>query len=163
MAMGDVTDKAIARMPGPENVVRVTDFLAKKHVPPVCRHDRIVLDVNNRAVECKDCGKGIEPYEALIALADRTGAFQNRVDAMRKDHHNLAGFVPRLRAVRALEHLWGGKKLPLCPHCKKGVSAEAMAKMGWVNQRFAEAVEREKAEQAPPGDVVQLRGDSTDG
>lgn len=153
----DSEDRAIMRMPKPENIVRITDFIAKTHKPVQCLHDRTEIDVNNRSISCRDCGKVVDAFEALMRIADRASAFQQQWETMRKDHRNLADYVPHLRAVRSLEHLWRGKRLPMCPHCKKGVGAEAMAKMGWVHQRYAEAVALETESNSRPAEVVGLK------
>lgn len=127
-----------------DNIVKLTDFLNKRHGPQECRHAKLVVDTVNRRVECADCNREIEPFQAVLLLADRASEYQQTYDAMQRRHRDLAGWVPHLRVVRELESMWCGKRLPLCPHCKKGVTAEGLERMGWVHKSYAEAVAREE-------------------
>ena len=34
-----------------------------------CRHSRLLIDEDNHAVECKDCGKILDPFEVLLGYA----------------------------------------------------------------------------------------------
>lgn len=149
-------------IPPAENIVSLTAILSRKYKTKECRHQRLTIDVNNRKVECADCKREVDPFEAICLLADRTSEWQTRWDAMRKDYDNLAGYVPHLRAVRDLESMWRGNRLPMCPHCKKGVTAEGLNKMGWVNKRYAEAVEQHARETTPAVEPVALHGEPTD-
>lgn len=148
--------------PPAENVISLTTVLAKKYKPRECLHDHIEIDDRNRRVTCADCKREIEPFLALSRIADRASEWQLRWDAMRKDWRNLAGYVPHLRAVRDLESMWRGNRLPMCPHCKKGVTADGLNKMGWVNKRYAEAVEQHARETAPVVEPIALHGEPTD-
>lgn len=134
--------------PPPENVVHLTEFLEKVWRRKECRHQRLEVDESNRKVTCKDCGREVDAFEALVIVADTAGEVQRTWEAMRKAHRDLAAYVPRLRAVRELESMWRGNRLPLCPHCKEGVTAEGLSQMGWVNRAYAEAVRKDKAERA---------------
>lgn len=141
----------------PDNIVRLTDVLAKKpYSRRECAHARLEVDATNRRVECRDCNREVDAFEAISILADNASAYQRTYDQMRKDHQNLAGWVPHLRAVRDLEGMWRGKRLPMCPHCKKGVTAEGLNSMGWVHQAYAEAVAKHEAETTAPAAVHSI-------
>ena len=135
--------------PPADNVVQLTDVFKRVYKPKECRHARLEVDDNNRRIACLDCEREIDPFEAILVLADKTSEWQTRWDAMRKDWRNLAQYVPRLLAVRELESMWSGNRLPLCPHCKQGVTAEGLNKMGWVHKAYAEAVQQHKRDAAP--------------
>lgn len=140
-----------------ETIVSLAGFLERKYKPVACVHEHLEIDENNRIVLCTDCNKEVDPFTAICQLAKRTSEWQSRWRAMREDWKNLAGWVPHLRAVRTLEGMWRGNRLPMCPHCKKGVTAEGLNRLGWVHQRYAEAVAEHERETADAGEVVSLR------
>lgn len=154
---GDGADQPLA-----ENIVDLASVLSKKYKPLECRHDHIEIDQTNRKVLCTDCKREVDPFEAICRLADHTSAWKTTWEAMRKDYRNLAGYVPHLRAVRDLEGMWRGNRLPLCPHCKKGVTAEGMNRMGWVNKRYAEAVAEHERDAATVGEPISLHEGPSD-
>lgn len=45
-----------------------TSITTKGHIK-FCRHSRIVIDADNHSVECKDCGKVLDPFEVLLGYA----------------------------------------------------------------------------------------------
>ncbi len=139
-----------------DNVVSLRETLAKKYKRVECRHDHLEVYENNRRLTCLDFKREIDPFEAISHLADRTSELQMKWAQMRKDYKNLAGYVPHLRVVRDLEGMWRGKRLPMCPHCKKGVTAEGLSRMGWVHQSYAEAVERHEIETVAAAPVTTL-------
>lgn len=155
----DEHESGIPPLPA-DNIVRLTDVLSKKYKRIECPHDRLTVDTNNRKVECEDCKREVDAFEAVSMLADRASQYQATYDRMRQDHKNLAGWVPHLRAVRNLEGMWKGNRLPMCPHCKKGVTAEGLNAMGWVHKAYAEAVAKHEAENAAPQEVHPIATDN---
>lgn len=155
MAFGD--DSLSERPPPADNVVGLKGVLElKRWQKKECRHDHLEIDETNRRVTCTDCNREVDPFVALCHLAEDTSEWQRKWAAMRTDYKNLASYVPHLRAVRELESMWRGKRLPMCPHCKKGVTAEGLNRLGWVHQSYAAAVEEHTRETAPAADVISL-------
>lgn len=149
---------AVSDLPPADNIVDLRGVLERKSKPRECQHDHLEIDEANRRLTCTDCNREIDPYQALVYLAGRTSEWQIRWENMRKDYKNLANYVPHLRAVRELEGMWRGKRLPMCPHCKTGVTAESLVKMGWVHQSYAQAVAEHKKMTAVAIDPTPLPG-----
>lgn len=110
MGSHNVSDKII-QLPGtealPENPVQAEDRDRYSH----CGHARITLDEHQRTVNCRDCGRVLDPFGFLQHNA-RTlqRAWQNyeivnrkvselneRIAALSKEHKSLQGKVSRLR------------------------------------------------------------------
>lgn len=120
-------------------VVQLTDVIRSVYHPRECQHERLEVDDQNRRVTCIRCGREVEPFQALLIISRRSSEYQVRFDQMARDHRNLAAWVPHLRTVRQLEHMWRNKQLPLCPHCRKPVTAEGLNSHNWVHADYAAA------------------------
>jgi len=129
------------------NVVRLTDILATRVVPTICHHTRFVVDVRNRIITCDDCKREVEAFETIHTLAVSGSLFQSTYDGMCRDYSHLENYAPHLRAVRELESIWRGKMIPVCPHCRKGVTPEALLRAGTVGRDYAAALEKHERAQ----------------
>jgi len=94
---------------------------------PKCAHRRLVLSQTDRLIECDDCGRQIEAFDAVLAIYAR---LDEMVAHIRRDHHKAdegAKAVLVRRAAKELDRSWGRKMAPNCPHCEKGLLPEDFA------------------------------------
>lgn len=121
-----------------DNVISLRDALRMHSGKAIkCRHVRYELDTNNRTVHCRDCNAEVSAYEALDTIARGVSSVLADLEAARKEAAELKAYNPFLKAVKRLEGIWrGSRMLPICPHCRRGIEAEALAKTGQVSRRF---------------------------
>lgn len=90
-----------------------------------CEHLKMIYSPSERRVWCEDCERTIDNFDAFLIftrkfermLAEARGKLSQAKEA-------LAG-AARLRATKALDHIWAGRKMaPCCPHCRKGLIPE---------------------------------------
>ena len=114
-------------------------YLAINPKPPrrECRHVSFWVDDRNHEVTCRDCGAIVQPFDAILAFAKASHGFAERLRQAREETAALKAWKPWLKAVRKLEEIWRGSMLPCCPHCHRGLEAEALASSGRVNRSLA--------------------------
>lgn len=101
-----------------------------------CLHQRFVIDETHGSVECADCGETVSAFHALVRVARKDSLFRRHMVAQRQKLEEMKAYKPWLRAVKALEKIWRGKMLPMCPHCKRGITAEALEATGCIHPDY---------------------------
>jgi hypothetical protein len=111
----------------PENVVQI-EMLQRVYNRGRrcdCYKPKYLLDVPNHEVTCKVCGLPVEPFEALKNIASDIDRWNSEVQGLFKQRQELLDWQPHLVALREVEKTYrGGKYIPSCPHCKRGLLAE---------------------------------------
>ena len=128
--------------------------LVVTYKPRKCRHDRLEVDKQNHVVECKNCGERVDPFEALLVLAEEGSRYRDYYKSRRDELEKLNNYQPHLKAVRSLEGTWRGSMLPTCPHCHRGVEAAELASSGAINRAIATRM-REVETQHDAGSMKQ--------
>lgn len=92
-----------------------------------CKHLSLVYSAQDRAVECKDCGKPVDGFDAFMVLCQRFDGMEKAAQAkLHKAEAALESTVVR-RAAKELDLSWGRKMAPCCPHCRRGLLPEDFA------------------------------------
>jgi len=105
-----------------------------------CVHQRFTIDRHHGSVHCVDCGDAVSAFHALTLVAQHDSALHQSWKARRKEMEEIKAYQPWLRAVKALEKIWRGRMLPMCPHCGRGVRAEALGERGCVSPEYDAAL-----------------------
>lgn len=91
-----------------------------------CSVPRLELDPKNRTVQCKDCRAYLDPFDALIRVAERAEALQEyEKQAMEEAEHwrklteEQFKRCCRALAFREMESEYRRGVLPRCPVCGK--------------------------------------------
>lgn len=105
-----------------------------------CRHASVWIWEGEPIIECRSCGAMLDPVDwmrkqitVLNRQLEEKAAERNRVSAQIEE---LKRWNPWLRAVKELERIWRSKMLPCCPHCSRGIEAEALVKTGCVSRTY---------------------------
>lgn len=91
----------------PENLITADD----KDRYSVCRHERITLDEHQRTVNCRGCGRVLDPFQFLQheshllqrawanhdIAARKVTELSERISVLTKEYTSLKGKVARLR------------------------------------------------------------------
>lgn len=127
----------VDRMPmGDGDIVDFGEFRLKRkgsrYKDPDCPHKLMTIDPDAGTLECQDCGKSIDPFTRLVAMAENRNLIQLRqkreADRIVEVWRKIRRYKPHLRAAKALEQIWrGGKLSPNCPHCNAALLPEDCA------------------------------------
>jgi len=114
----------------PDNIIPI-DILRierNQHKKCTCIKPKYTIDVSLREVHCKRCGAKVEPFDALTEIARDIERWNSEIERMLKQRQELADWKPWLIALRRVEKTYrGGKMIPSCPHCGRGILAEELA------------------------------------
>ena len=92
-----------------------------------CRNRKFEIDTQNREISCQECGAVIDPYVALLDIASHYEQFGKEVDSLLTQRKQIIDYKPHLLVMRELEKIYmGGRMLPCCPHCHKGIHAKEL-------------------------------------
>lgn len=112
-----------------ENVVELGDYRfthkrRHRYPKPECEHKSVELDDNGDVVMCLDCGKQVSAYYALRMLTEHWGDVQSRIAAKQARADGAQEKAIHLLAAREVERAWRDRRhVPVCPHCREGISA----------------------------------------
>jgi hypothetical protein len=107
--------------PLPENLIQRVDKDPYSH----CRHSRITLDEHQRTVNCRDCGRVLDPFNFLSTQAGllqlawqhhdmaqrKVQELTDRIGALKKEHDSLTGKVRRLKEKMPVVDVRGKDRL----------------------------------------------------
>lgn len=54
-----------------------------------CQHPVAIVDEEKAEIECSDCGEKLDPIKYLAKLADREGAYYERMVRLREDYQKV--------------------------------------------------------------------------
>ena len=100
-----------------------------------CQKPSYEIDVQNHLVYCEKCMAVIEPFEALIQIAEHIDDINYDIESAIKYKIELMNYKPYLREAKRYEKMMREKEmLPLCPHCHKPFKWNEIVEM--INKRF---------------------------
>lgn len=86
------------------------------------------IDTHHMTVHCTVCGNRVEPFKALVNLADKGSNYHEQLKLMRKEALSLKQYKPHLVTIKKLEkklhssikgdEKLGTKSYPCCPNCE---------------------------------------------
>lgn len=102
-----------------------------------CKDKKIVLDVENRAVECEQCGSVLDPFESLLYIAENDAGNERYIERLNAAttyaKEEWKKYVPATNALKALNNFEkqnSGKivrNYPACPSCNELFKLEEIA------------------------------------
>lgn len=104
---------------------------------PRCKHLnlRYCTEKGERRVWCADCERDIDPFDALLVLADHFHEMLSAAHDMRREAAEALKQTARLRATKALDKAWSGRVMAVdCPHCRRGLLPEDFVTGGFGRQ-----------------------------
>lgn len=83
-----------------------------------CEKNHYEIDVKNRLIRCTDCGAIIDPFEALMKIANYFDNVNEQVQSCYRKINELNSYKPYLREAKRYEAMMRKKDmLPICPKC----------------------------------------------
>lgn len=125
------------------DIIEIGKAKLEKKWQKTCNHSSLLYDPQDRTVECRDCGRFIEPFQAFLTLVRNMGAEQDKLKSMRDDVMRLKEKETHLLAARKAESAWRKiKTVPTCPHCKEAIFANDGFGNNWTNKERAKEARR---------------------
>jgi len=106
-----------------------------------CQHRQLVYDKNERRVWCKDCERDIESFDAFELVVAQFYDAKRHYETMQREVEEAQQHNLHLIACKNLDHVWRGKMVPACPHCKAGLLPEDFKTIG---TRYSGELERQR-------------------
>lgn len=128
--------------------VRVARGMSRRAVS-TCHHKKLVYDLKERRIWCKDCETDIEGFDAFEILVGQWHRAHNALeDRQREIDEAKQANITRI-AAKQMEDWWRKKRMiPSCPHCHTGLLPEDAARMGGVSKELEIARRKRKGGEA---------------
>ena len=125
--------------------IRVARGLSRRPFS-ICEHRNMVYDQKERRIWCKDCERNVEPFDAVVAIAEQMDHANKRLLDRAKAIKSAEAHSLISRAAKAADKAWREKSMaPACPHCQRGILPEDALNFSSVNKEWE--VARRKREQ----------------
>lgn len=120
----------------PDGLSPVETVRGRKFDPQECKHARQLFDGDHHLLECKDCGKQLDPLTQYMRHVEETKRLHAVLDRKRDDLRNLAEKKTWIKAVGELSRLWRGpkRKAAMCPHCGGGILPGDGLGRNWLSE-----------------------------
>lgn len=83
-----------------------------------CKHLNIVYDMQERRIWCENCRSDVEPFDALVGLAEHWDRVTKNLERRRKEALEAESNNLISRASKVIDEAWRSRKMaPMCPHC----------------------------------------------
>lgn len=107
-----------------------------------CSKPSYEIDTKNHLVYCQKCLAVIEPFEALVRLAEHIEEINDSIEYAKSYKNELINYKPYLREAKRYERMMREKDmLPICPKCNHMFNWNEIVSMG--NKRFYKEKENE--------------------
>lgn len=126
--MGDIDERVLNEKDAKGEFYSVIDLASvrvakgwRKYSSPKCDHQHLVYSISDRLIECDDCNKPVEGFDAFVVLCRYFDEMINDAKGKLKAANDAMAKTVRRRAAQAMERSWSRSKAPCCPHCQRGL------------------------------------------
>ena len=110
-----------------------------------CHEPHYEIDYQNRLVYCEDCGAIVDPFEALVHIANNTERWSRYTEQLLEQRRQIKNYHPRRVVIKELEKRYVSADLadliPKCPRCGKAFELEELIHCAWVNRNYVNLTE----------------------
>lgn len=94
-----------------------------------CTKPRYILNNDLHKVYCATCQCEMNPYDALVKLADNQERMLAYYQRLYEGVDAIDNYKPFLRKIKKVESYYMGKNetIPICPHCGGGITLDDLA------------------------------------
>lgn len=128
----------------PDKIIGLDQVRINRGIGKVCKckQRKFVIDTDNRRVTCNGCGAVIDPYEALVDIAENDEQRTRQVEQLLEQKKQIiACKPPQTKLFKDLEKSYRKTKsrymLPCCPECEEPFYFEHIFR--WHNRQFVTA------------------------
>lgn len=89
-----------------------------------CEHMRLVVSQSERLIECEDCNRSVDAFDAVMVVMRHMEKMLSEVNGRKRRADEAMKATIQLRAAKSLERSWRHRMAPCCPHCHHGLLPE---------------------------------------
>jgi hypothetical protein len=136
----------------PDRIVDFELLKIKRNMRKICNceNPQYEVDTNNRAVWCGCCGAWVDPFDAMLYLAEHSEKLEKRIDYLCEKEKDACERInklnseievlskkrARLGVFKKLESEYRNDMVPYCPRCGQTFYFENI--IAWRNRRYIE-------------------------
>jgi hypothetical protein len=124
----------------PEKLVSLDQLRISRGLEKICKCDdrRFIIDTANRRVNCNSCGAVVDPYEAILEIANNREAYVRELERLYEQRKQIVNYKPHLVVIKDLERQYRGRQmLPNCPRCYEPFYLEELT--AWTGKPYADS------------------------
>ncbi len=118
-----------------------------------CNPPHYEISVKNRIIMCRDCGAVVDPFEAILSIAEyheqlreETKRLKEKVKVYSEEANKELKRMRKSRVFREMEEAYRNNMFPECPECGKNfdpLKITCWTKAGYVKQGEIENNEKD--------------------
>lgn len=134
-----------------DEVLRISDtelrkYFVKKRLEKVCtcKNRTILIDTENRLLECSECGAILDAFDIVESLANKDDDYWWNLKALEQQKEDLIKWLANNRMGQALRNIASHIRqglIPSCPHCNMPFDLERLNT--WQSREYAEIKAKE--------------------
>jgi len=124
----------------PDKLVSLDQVRINRGLEKICQCQKrnFVIDTTNRRVTCSSCGAVVDPYDALLEIAEKREEMEKQVQQLLNQKRQIASYKPHLTVIKEIEKRYRGRKMvPICPRCNEPFYFEEIS--SWSGKPYADA------------------------
>jgi hypothetical protein len=117
---------------------------------PVCQHKALIYNQIERRCWCEDCTRTVDNFDVVMIMVRAYGTMLREARLRLAQAREATKAAARRLATKELDRVWGGKMVPNCPHCQRGLLPEDFANGAASTQSKELEVARRARQLQPP-------------
>lgn len=123
----------------PDKVKRIDILRIERSIEKLCKclEPSYTIDHRNKLVYCAECGAIVDPYVALVEVANHYDRLERQVNSLLTQAKKIQNWKPHLKVFKDLQQRYkvnNYSMVPVCPHCSKGFDFKDINH--WVNRNY---------------------------
>lgn len=102
-----------------------------------CPYPHYEVDARNRLVTCVDCKAIVDPFDAIMNVAQDTERRVEYLEHRLEEQRQIDNYKPRLNVIKAIADMYGAtsstRMVPVCPRCGEAFDLKELVGRVWVN------------------------------
>ena len=122
----------------PDKVIDIEILRINRNMQKHCKCEckTFTVDTKNRSVYCGKCGAWVDPYDAMVYLAENPEEYQYEVNCLLNQAKEIQRYHPHLKIFKSMESSYRTGMAPECPKCKRLFDFKDIT--GWGNKSYLE-------------------------
>ncbi|WP_342471614.1 hypothetical protein MHH70_12415 [Metasolibacillus sp. FSL H7-0170] len=138
----------------PENLIKLDRLRIERGMGKLCKckTQLYTLDTDNQRVTCQTCGAPIEPFQAMLKMAEVWGKINAELEMTLQQKKELDNYKPHLKIIKDLEkrtRSGPNQSHPICPVCDEPFMLSELTRFygaKFVTGQIVERIDRQRKE-----------------
>ena len=128
-----------------DDILKISGKELKKHFVRArlekvcnCKSQAILIDVENRVLECSECGAILDPFEVCKKILRYESSFWQEIKWLKEEKEELEKWMLNNRMGKTLRQVASNIRagnIPCCPHCDEPFELENIK--SWCSKQYA--------------------------